>query len=592
MPEHLSTEDLEHIRHSAAHMVNAAMQQLYPGVKLAIGPAIENGFYQDFEMPEGITLSDKDLPKIEKVMKKIIAGKHEFVGREVTADEARAAFEGQPYKLEMIDELEKNGEQIKLYTSGPIVDLCRGGHVNYTSEIPTDGLRLQKTAGAYWRGDEKNKMLTRIYGLAFATKQELENHLNLLEEAKKRDHRTLGKQLDLFFFSDVVGKGLPMLTEKGATIRRELERAIVDEEVRRGYLHVKTPDLASLELYKTSGHYPYYKDSMYAPITIDDEEYMLRPMTCPHHFEVYRRRPRSYRELPLRIAELANLYRYEQSGELTGLLRVRTFTLSDAHIFVAPSQAKEEIKRVLNLVEYFAGIFGLEKGVNYHYRLSLGDRNDEEKYFKNDKKWDTGEQTLREVLQELDAPFVEAEKEAAFYGPKIDVQMKNVMGKEDTAFTVQYDFCLPNRFQVTYIDESGTEQEPVVIHRSSIGAIERTLAFLIEHFAGEFPLWIAPTHARLLSVSEKHADFCHTLATELQQAGIRVEVDDADDTVGKKIRNAVTQKIPYVIVVGDKEVEAKTLAVRKRNTEKTEECTVTDFIAHISELIATKSREL
>ena len=590
----MTPEELNKARHSSAHMLNATIAKMHPGTKMAIGPTIDNGFYQDFELPENVTISETDLPKIQKWLKKMIQEKHDFVGREVTAEEARAAFEGQAYKLEMIDELEAEGTQITLYESGPLLDLCRGGHTDNTSEIPLDGLMLHKVSGAYWKGDEKNTMLTRIYGLLFPTKQELDEYLELLEEAKRRDHRKLGKDLDLFFFSDKVGKGLPLLTDRGATIRRELERAVIDEELKRGYKHVKTPDLASLELYKTSGHYPFYKDSMYAPIDIDGDKFMLRPMTCPHHFEIYAQRPRSYRELPLRIAELATLYRYEQSGELSGLLRVRSFTLSDSHIFVTEEQAKDEIKKVIDLIEYFAGTFGLEKGLDkdYSYRLSLGDRNDEEKYFKDDKKWDQGEAVLREVLEEIDAPYVEAEKEAAFYGPKIDVQMKNVMGKEETAFTVQYDFCLPHRFKVRYTAEDGSEKQPVVIHRSSVGAIERTMAFLIEHFAGEFPLWLSPTHVDILSVSEKHVDFCEKLAQEFRDVGIRVDIDDSDETVGKKIRNATKRKSPYILVIGDKEMGSDMLAVRKRGEQDTVDISKEQFKKDILERISTKSLDI
>jgi len=385
-------------------------------------------------------------------------------------------------------------------------------------------------------------------------------------EPNSRDHKKLGKELDLFTFSDSVGKGLPLWTAKGTAIRRELERFIIDEEIKRGYSHVHTPDIAKLDLYRKSGHYPHYKDSMYAPIVIDDEEYMLRPMTCPHHFELYLDKPRSYRELPMRIAELANLYRYEQSGELMGLQRVRTFCLADAHIICASEeQAVEEAGKVLDLIEYVAGVFGLKQGNEYHYRLSLGDRENTEKYFKNDAAWEKGEALLRELLQKRGGKFVEAKDEAAFYGPKIDIQMKNVNGKEDTAFTVQYDFCMPERFNLTYIASDGTKKPVVVVHRSSIGAIERIVAFLIEHYAGAFPLWLSPVQVKVLPVSEKHALYGKEVFDVLLGAGIRAELDDANESLGKKIRAAKTEKVPYLIVVGDEEVSAQTATLEGRN---------------------------
>lgn len=411
-------------------------------------------------------------------------------------------------------------------------------------------------------------MLTRIYGLAFPNKEELDAHLAQREEAKKRDHKKLGKELDLFTFSDVVGKGLPLWTPRGSIIRRQLEQFIVQEEIKRGYLHVYTPDLAKLELYEKSGHYPHYKDSMYAPIEIDDEKFMLRPMTCPHHYELYLRKPHSYRELPMRIAELAQLYRYEQSGELSGLQRVRSFCLADAHIICADeAQAVEEIGKALDLIEYVAGVFGLSHGIDYWYRLSLGDRNDSEKYFKNDAAWEMGESLMRELLEKRDGHFVEAEGEAAFYGPKIDVQMKNVNGKEDTAFTVQYDFCMPERFNLTYNAEDGTQKRAFVVHRSSIGAIERIMAFLIEHYGGAFPLWLSPVQIKVLPIADAHKAYAEEVYTALKDAGIRAEFEDSNESLGKKIREAKTEKVPYFLVIGDQEIAGKTVKVEARNGE-------------------------
>lgn len=414
-----------------------------------------------------------------------------FERQEVSEADALARFDKNEYKQELIKEFAAEGQTLTLYQAGEFVDLCRGGHCD-SPAAELKYFKLLSIAGAYWRGDEHNPMLTRIYGTAFFSQAELDEFLAQREAAKERDHRKLGKELGLFVFSDVVGKGLPLWTAKGATLRRVLEQFIVDEEIERGYQHVMTPDIANLDLYRKSGHYPYYKDSMYAPITIDEEEYMLRPMTCPHHFELYLSQPRSYKELPMRIAELAKLYRYEKSGELSGLIRLRSFCLADAHIVCSKDQAASEIHGVLDLIEYVAGVLDLEQGRNYSYRLSLGDRADEKKYFKDDASWEFAEGILRTVLTERQATFVEAPGEAAFYGPKIDIQMKNVNGKEDTAFTVQYDFVMPGRFQMTFINEQGQEEQPVVVHRSSIGAIERSLALIIEHYGGKFPFWLAP----------------------------------------------------------------------------------------------------
>ena len=405
-------------------------------------------------------------------------------------------------------------------------------------------------------------------------------------DPRERDHKKLGKELDLFAFSDVVGKGLPLFTPKGSVIRRELERFIVDEEIKRGYLHVYTPDIAKLELYKKSGHYPHYKDSMYAPIEIDEEQFMLRPMTCPHHFELYLRKPVSYRELPMRIAELAKLYRYEQSGELMGLQRVRKFCLADAHIICASEeQSVEEVSRALDLIEYVTSVFGLALDVDYRYRLSLGDRTNTEKYYKNDDGWEKGENLLRELMKSRGSKFEEAKDEAAFYGPKVDIQMKNVNGKEDTTFTVQYDFCMPDRFDLAYIGEDGGKHRAFVVHRSSIGAIERIMAFLIEKYGGAFPLWLAPVQAKILPVSEKHTAYANSVLNELKAANIRAEVDDANESLGKKIRDAKTEKIPYLLVVGDKEVEAKTISVDSRDHGKLDPLSAVDFIARANEEI-------
>ncbi len=564
-PQHNEQQYLADLRHSASHLLAAAVMELYPDAKRTIGPAIEDGFYFDFEFSSPV--SESDFPAIEKKMHHLAKGWHSFERHELSVEEAKKEYPDNPYKAELIDEIATKGEPITFYKSGNYWDLCRGGHVENAS-VELQHFKLLSVAGAYWRGDEKNKMLTRIYGTAFSSAEELEAYLQQRQSAKERDHKKLGKELDLFVFTETVGKGLPLWTPKGSTIRRELERFIVDEELKRGYLHVYTPDIANLDLYRKSGHYPYYKESMYAPIVIDEEEYMLRPMTCPHHFELYASKPHSYKELPMRFAELAKLYRYEQSGELSGLQRVRSFCLADAHIVAMRSQAESEIHGVLDLIEYISDVFGLKAGENYHYRLSLGDRHDEKKYFKDDESWDFAEDVLRRVLVDRNAHFVEAAGEAAFYGPKIDIQMKNVNGKEDTAFTVQYDFVMPKRFDLKYIDENGAEVQPVVIHRSSIGAIERVMAFLIEHYAGAFPLWLSPAQVKILPIADRHFEYARLVMGKLQAAGLRVELDDRSERLPAKIRDAQMEKIPYMLVIGDKEMSAESVAVRSRNGDE------------------------
>jgi threonyl-tRNA synthetase len=581
-------EKLEIMRHSTAHVMAEAVQSIFPDAKFGIGPAIENGFYYDFDLPRRLT-SD-DLPLIEAKMREIIASNVPFIRKEVTKEEAKRFFAAQPYKLELIDELPD--AKVTLYRQGSFVDLCRGPHIKSTKEIPRDALKLDKIAGAYWRGSEKNPMLQRIYGLLFRSEKELDEYLTLQEEIKKRDHRKIGKDLDLFVFSDLVGKGLPLFTEKGSIIRRELERFIVDEEIKRGYKHVYTPDLANIALFKTSGHYPYYKDSMYPVMKVEDEELMLRPMTCPHHFELYASKPRSYRELPFRIAELAKQFRYEKSGELAGLIRVRLFCLADSHIICQPDQAIAEINSVLDLIEYVSATLGLDTGSNYRYRLSLGDRKDTEKYYKDDAAWDFAEDVLRKVLIQRKANYFEAEKEAAFYGPKIDIQMKNFAGKEDTAFTVQYDFVGPKRFKLTYIDKDQKEKEPIVIHRSSVGAIERTMAFLIERYAGAFPVWLAPVQVMIIPVADRHLDYAREVETRLRSEDIRVRVDDRSERVNLKIRQAQLDKVPYMLVVGDKEVADSTVSVRLRSGEQLSSQSFNDFKKTVRRVIAKKEKDL
>src|SRR3989339_456267 len=598
----MEKEKLLALRHSCEHVLTMAMLRIWGNkIKAAMGPATDDGFYFDFDSE--IKISESDFEKIEKEMAKIIKEDLQIIKDELSVKEARKFFDsgtykGNEYKHEWIDEIERRGEKVSVYWMGEkgkdipetFVDICAGPHVESTGKIKA--FELLKIAGAYWHGDEKNKMLTRIYGTAFESGNELKDYLKMLEEAEKRDHRKLGKELDLFVFADIVGKGLPMLTPHGTVIRKELEKFVLEEETKHGYQHVITPHLAKVDLYKTSGHYPYYKDTMYPVMKVDEEELILRPMTCPHHFMFYKSKPRSYRELPMRIAEIASQFRYEKSGELSGLTRVRLFCLADAHIICAKEQAKQEIKNVLDLIDYMNKKLGLEKGTDYCYRLSLGDRNDDKKYYKDDEAWEKAETILREVLQEVEAPFFEAPGEAAFYGPKIDIQIKKINGSEETAFTVQYDFVMPQRFDLTHIDSNGKEVQPIVIHRSSIGCFERTMAFLIEHYAGVFPLWLSPVQVVILPISEKQNDYAQKIAEEFKQRGIRVEVWDENETVGNKIRKAIAQKIPYMLVIGDKEIQSDKLQIRKRGEKEVVEFDKNEFIDRIKQTIANKSAEL
>ncbi|MCL4200812.1 threonine--tRNA ligase [Patescibacteria group bacterium] len=582
-----NNDHLMNLRHSCAHLLAAAVMELWPHAKRTIGPAIEDGFYYDFDFGD-TKISEDDFPKIEEKMKVLVKDWKEFRRKEVTKEEALSHNQGNEYKKELIEEFSADGKHLTIYTSGNYTDLCRGGHCPHPNN-DLKHFKLLSVAGAYWRGSEKNKMLTRIYGTCFPTKKALDDFLVQQEEAKKRDHRKLGAELDLFTFSELVGKGLPLWTPKGTTVRRELERFVVEEELKRGYLHVMTPDLARLDLYRTSGHYPYYKDTMYAPITIDEDEFMLRPMTCPHHFELYKSKPRSYKELPMRLAELAKLYRYEKSGELSGLMRVRSFCLADAHIIATPAQANAEINGVLDLIDFASSTFGLQPGVDYRYRLSLGDRANEKKYFKDDASWDNAEAVLRDVLTKRKAAYFEAPDEAAFYGPKIDVQIKNIHGKEETAFTVQYDFVMPKRFSLTYTNEQGEAAEPIVIHRSSIGAIERTMAFLIEKYGGAFPLWLAPVQTIVIPIAERHNEAAEAIVQQLKKAGIRAEADTRSQPMQAKVRDHTLQKVPYLAIIGDTEINSNTVSLRSRHGENLKDIRLDDFLARLANEIETKA---
>ncbi|TYS59000.1 threonine--tRNA ligase [Sutcliffiella horikoshii] len=568
-----SDEALGIMRHSTAHLMAQAIKRLYGNVKLGIGPVIENGFYYDIDMEESLT--PEDLQKIEKEMKKIVSENLDVVRVEVSREEALRRYEelNDELKLELIRELPE-GETISIYEQGEFFDLCRGIHVPSTGKIKE--FKLLSIAGAYWRGDSKNKMLQRIYGTAFFKKAELDEHLRLLEEAKERDHRKIGKELDLFFNSQKVGQGLPLWLPKGATIRRVIERYIVDKEVELGYDHVYTPVMGSVELYKTSGHWDHYQDGMFPPMEMDNEQLVLRPMNCPHHMMVYKNSIHSYRQLPVRIAELGTMHRYEMSGALAGLQRVRGMTLNDAHIFVRPDQIKDELKRVVNLVLEVYKDFGLD---DYSFRLSYRDPENKEKYFDDDAMWEKAQGMLKEAMDELGLDYFEAIDEAAFYGPKLDVQVRTALGKEETLSTVQLDFLLPEKFDLTYVGEDGKQHRPVVIHRGVVSTMERFVAFLIEEYKGAFPTWLAPVQVQVIPVSpDAHFDYAKEVQDLLKSKGIRVEMDERNEKIGYKIREAQMQKIPYMLVLGDNEIQERAVNVRKYGEQKSETISLEKFV--------------
>ncbi|MEK5084899.1 threonine--tRNA ligase [Bacillus sp. FSL H8-0515] len=568
-----SEEGLQIMRHSTAHLLAQAIKRIYKDVKFGVGPVIENGFYYDVEMEEAIT--PEDLPKIEKEMKKIVNANLPIVRKEVSREEAKARFAeiGDDLKLELLDAIPE-GETVSIYEQGEFFDLCRGVHVPSTGKIKE--FKLLSLAGAYWRGDSNNQMLQRVYGTAFFKKADLEEHLRMLEEAKERDHRKLGKELKLFANSQKVGQGLPLWLPKGATIRRVIERYIVDKEISLGYEHVYTPVLGSKELYETSGHWDHYQEGMFPPMEMDNETLVLRPMNCPHHMMIYKNDIHSYRELPIRIAELGTMHRYEMSGALSGLQRVRGMTLNDAHIFVRPDQIKDEFIRTVRLIQEVYEDFGLS---DYTFRLSYRDPEDTEKYFDDDEMWNKAQSMLKEAMDEIGHDYYEAEGEAAFYGPKLDVQVKTAIGKEETLSTVQLDFLLPERFDLTYIGEDGKQHRPVVIHRGVVSTMERFVAFLIEEHKGALPTWLAPVQFQVIPVSPAvHLDYAKKVQERLQREGLRVEVDSRDEKIGYKIREAQMQKIPYMLVVGDQEAENGAVNVRKYGEQNSETISLDDFV--------------
>ncbi|HEA3968243.1 TPA: threonine--tRNA ligase [Staphylococcus aureus] len=577
-----SEEALEVLRHSTAHLMAHAIKRLYGNVKFGVGPVIEGGFYYDFDIDQNI--SSDDFEQIEKTMKQIVNENMKIERKVVSRDEAKELFSNDEYKLELIDAIPED-ENVTLYSQGDFTDLCRGVHVPSTAKIKE--FKLLSTAGAYWRGDSNNKMLQRIYGTAFFDKKELKAHLQMLEERKERDHRKIGKELELFTNSQLVGAGLPLWLPNGATIRREIERYIVDKEVSMGYDHVYTPVLANVDLYKTSGHWDHYQEDMFPPMQLDETESMvLRPMNCPHHMMIYANKPHSYRELPIRIAELGTMHRYEASGAVSGLQRVRGMTLNDSHIFVRPDQIKEEFKRVVNMIIDVYKDFGFE---DYSFRLSYRDPEDKEKYFDDDDMWNKAENMLKEAADELGLSYEEAIGEAAFYGPKLDVQVKTAMGKEETLSTAQLDFLLPERFDLTYIGQDGEHHRPVVIHRGVVSTMERFVAFLTEETKGAFPTWLAPKQVQIIPVNvDLHYDYARQLQDELKSQGVRVSIDDRNEKMGYKIREAQMQKIPYQIVVGDKEVENNQVNARQYGSQDQETVEKDEFIWNLVDEIRLK----
>ena len=573
-PDH--ADGLGILRHSAAHLMAHALTRLFPEIHLGVGPAIETGFYYDTDME--VQLSEEDLPKVEAEMMSIVKANYPIVRREVSRAEALEIFANDPYKVELITALPEN-EIITVYTQEDFTDLCRGVHVPATGKIQV--FKLLSLAGAYWRGNSNNKMMQRVYGTAFFDKKALAEFIKMREEAKERDHRKLGKELDLFMVSQEVGSGLPFWLPKGATIRRTLERYIVDKEVSLGYQHVYTPIMANVELYKTSGHWDHYHEDMFPPMDMGDGEMLvLRPMNCPHHMMVYKNDIHSYRELPIRIAELGMMHRYEKSGALSGLQRVREMTLNDAHAFVRPDQIKDEFKRVLQLVMDVYADFQI---TDYRFRLSYRDPEDKVKYFDDDDMWNKAEAMLKEAMDEFGLEYFEAVGEAAFYGPKLDVQFKTAMGLEETMSTIQLDFLLPERFDLTYVGEDGeNNHRPVVIHRGVISTMERFVAYLIEEYKGAFPVWLAPVQATIIPVNlDLHADQAFELKTVMEQLGMRVEVDDRNEKMGYKIRASQTQKIPYQLVIGDQELVNGTVTVRRYGSKEMVTFSMDDFLAEI-----------
>lgn len=575
-------EKLSVMNHSCAHLLAQAIKHLYPNALFWVGPVIEEGFYYDIDLGDEV-IKEEDLPRIEKEMKKIAKDGKRIVRHELSKKEALEMFKNDPYKIDLINRMNENDAVISCYTQGDFTDLCRGPHVDTVKQLKY--FKLLKVSGAYWKGDSNNKMLQRIYGVCFETEEDLNKHLEMLEDAKQRDHRKLGKDLKIFMTNDLVGKGLPMWLPNGATIRRTLERYIVDKEVSLGYSHVYTPSLGSVDLYKTSGHWDHYKDDMFPVMHMDDEEYVLRPMNCPHHMLIYKNEIHSYRDLPIRIGELGHDFRYEASGAVCGLERVRAMCQNDAHLFVRLDQVGEEFSKVVNLILDVYKDFHFD---NYTFRLSLRGK-EKEKYFDNDEMWDKAENMLRKVLTDLKLDFYEAEDEAAFYGPKLDVQIKSAIGHDVTLSTCQLDFLLPERFDLSYIDEHGEKQRPVVLHRAILGTFDRFTAFLLEETKGNLPTWLAPIQINIIPVNnEYHLDYAKEIEIFLKQNGFRVELDSREEKLSYKMRESQTKKIPFTLILGDKERDNDTISYRKFGTQDTITLSKNDFIEMINYVIKNK----
>ena len=574
-------ENIEKIRHSLSHIMAEAVLEFWPKTKLGFGPAIENGFYYDFQLSK--PLEQADLEKIESRMKELILQKQKFEKKNITKRVAKKLFAVQPYKLELIKDLP--GDTVSIFTSGELVDLCKGPHVKNTKEIDVNAFKISKTAGAYWKGDEKNKMLTRIYGLAFETEKELMDYLKMMEEAEKRDHRKLGEKLDLFVISELVGPGLPLYTFKGTTVLKEIKNYSNELQSEIGYQEVQTPNMNRAELFKVSGHYDKYKDDMFRVHShYTKEEYFLKPMNCPQHTQIFASKPRSYKDLPIRIADFAQLYRDEKTGELSGLTRLRGFSQDDGHCFCREDQIKDEFKSVLSAIEKAMKTYGM----NYKIRLSLWDPKKPEKYLGDAKVWKKSQQMLEEILVENKIEYFRAVGEAAIYGPKMDLISKDSLGREWQLSTIQLDLIMPERFKLTYIDSDGKEKTPVMIHRAIVGSPERFFGVLIEHYAGAFPVWMAPVQAAIIPISEKHVEYAEKIRNELQKNNVRVEVKNENETLGKKIREAEMQKTPYLLIVGDKEISANAVAVRERGKGDLGQMPTEKFLEKIKEEITSK----
>ena len=599
MKERYEDTELYRIRHSAAHVMAEAVLEMFPEAKYTIGPPIENGFYYDFDLPRPLT--PEDLEKLEKRMRQIIAGHHKFDRKVISADEARQVFKDQPYKLELIDGLEQGGHdeygntleekpEISIYTSDTFTDLCRGPHVDHTGQINPSALKLMQVSGAYWRGDEHNPMLQRIYGTAWKTSKELEEYLWQIEEAKKRDHRKLGKELEIFTFDEEVGPGLPLWLPRGGVIIDELEKLAKEMEDKAGYLRVRTPHLAKEDLFLHSGHLPYYAESMYPPMELEGVKYYVKPMNCPMHHKIFGSKPRSYRDLPIRLAEYGTCYRYEKSGELFGLMRVRSMQMNDAHMYCAEEQFEQEFMGVIALYHQYFDIFGIEKYImrlSTHHKNGLG-----KKYVDNERLWLKTEAMVRRAMDNGNVPYEEVPDEAAFYGPKIDVQIWSVIGREFTLATNQVDFAQPGRLNLAFINRDGQEETPLCIHRAPLGTHERMIGFLIEQYAGNFPVWLSPDQVRLIPITDAHNDYALHLVSLMKEQGIRAEADLSNDRMNAKIRQAQLFKVPYMLVVGDREMSEGMVSLRKRDGSRQDGMPVDEFIKLAKDRIDHRSRDL